>query len=91
VGGTTVTLLATSGDAATVVGDCGVTTNASLALNFAGNTVQGTMTYTVNDNGGAGCNALAGCMSVQAVSGVIATPTLTTGPPCDAQCDGASE
>lgn len=50
---------------------CSYTTNASLGLSFAGNTVQGTLTYTLSTTG-LGCGALASCQTVQAFAGVLA-------------------
>lgn len=51
-------------------GGCSFTVNASLLLNFAGDTVQGTMTYTLVTSGAA-CGALATCQTVQALAGVL--------------------
>jgi hypothetical protein len=53
---------------------------ASLTLNFAGDTVQGTMIYTLNTSGST-CQPLYNCQTVQALSGV-----LTPGP-ADASAD----
>jgi hypothetical protein len=49
---------------------CAYTVEASLSLNFAGDTVQGTMTYTLLTSGN-NCNALANCQTVQAFAGVL--------------------
>ncbi len=52
---------------------CSYTANASLQLNFSGDTVQGTMTYTLNLTGST-CGALVNCQTVQAMSGVLLPP-----------------
>jgi hypothetical protein len=53
--------------------NCSYTTNASLLVNFAGDTVQGTLTYTLSTTGN-GCGTLAACQTVQALSGVLSSP-----------------
>jgi hypothetical protein len=49
---------------------CTYAASASLSLNFAGDTVQGTMTYTLVTSG-SNCEALANCQTVQALAGVL--------------------
>jgi hypothetical protein len=49
---------------------CMFQVQASLSLNFAGDTVQGTMTYTLLTSGN-NCSALANCQTVQAFAGVL--------------------
>ena len=53
---------------------CTYLANPSLVLNFAGDTVQGTMTYTLTTSGN-NCTTLANCQTVQALSGVLQPPT----------------
>jgi hypothetical protein len=57
---------------------CTYQASASLALNFAGDTVQGTMTYTLTTSG-SNCNALSNCQTVQALSGVLQPPVVDGG------------
>jgi hypothetical protein len=59
---------------------CSYSAAATLTLNFAGDTVQGTMIYTLNTSGST-CQPLYNCQTVQALSGV-----LTPGP-ADASSD----
>jgi hypothetical protein len=49
---------------------CMYQATATLTLNFAGDTVQGTMIYTLNTTGTT-CQALENCQTVQALSGVL--------------------
>ncbi len=59
---------------------CSYSAAATLTLNFAGDTVQGTMVYTLNTSGST-CQSLYNCQTVQALSGVL-TPA-----PADASAD----
>lgn len=53
-------------------GGCPVTTNATLTLSFAGDTVQGTLVYTLTPGANTtACNALNGCQTVQAIAGAL--------------------
>lgn len=52
---------------------CTYSATPSLILNFAGDTVQGTMTYTLITSGN-NCTTLANCQTVQALSGVLQAP-----------------
>jgi len=49
---------------------CSYTTSVSMAASFAGDTVQGTLTYTLTTAGNA-CGALASCQTVQALAGAM--------------------
>lgn len=49
---------------------CTYAANASLVLNFQGDTVQGTMTYTLNLSGN-NCAPLYNCTTTQALAGVL--------------------
>ncbi len=76
-GGNQVTLAPVSPDSGTVpmgtLNGCTYTANASLSLNFAGDTVQGTMTYTLVTSG-SNCDSLSNCQTVQALAGVLQPP-----------------
>jgi hypothetical protein len=54
------------------VGNCMYSTLASLSLNFVGDTVQGTMTYSLLTNNASNCGDLPSCQTVQAIAGVLA-------------------
>jgi len=54
-------------------GSCTYTASPSLLLNFSGDTVQGTMTYTLSTTGG-NCQSLINCQTVQAFAGVLTSP-----------------
>ncbi len=68
------TLTPESPDSGTVpmgmLGGCTYTASPSLSLNFAGDTVQGTMTYTLVLSGD-DCDSLQNCQTVQALAGVL--------------------
>jgi hypothetical protein len=49
---------------------CSYSAAATLTLNFAGDTVQGTLIYTLNTSGSS-CQPLYNCQTVQALSGVL--------------------
>jgi hypothetical protein len=74
IGSYQATLTPASPDSGTVptgtLNGCTYTASASLSLNFAGDTVQGTMTYTLVTSG-SNCDTLANCQSVQALAGVL--------------------
>jgi hypothetical protein len=58
-------------DAATRIDGCAFGVTATLTANFQSDTVQGTVTYGVNNASGPKCSSLGACQSVQAFSGVI--------------------
>jgi hypothetical protein len=52
-------------------GNCTFTTSVVISLNFAGDTVQGTIVYGDNTNSGSDCGSLRSCQTVIAVAGVL--------------------
>jgi hypothetical protein len=58
-------------DAAAHIDGCTFGVTATLSANFQSDTVQGTVTYGVNNPNGPKCSSLGACQSVQAFSGVI--------------------
>jgi hypothetical protein len=58
-------------DAAARIDGCTFNVTATLSANFQSDTVQGTVTYGVNNPSGPKCSSLGACQSVQAFSGVI--------------------
>jgi hypothetical protein len=76
LGGNQVTLVPAALDSGvpTVDGSgCSYSTNVSLAATFAGDTVQGLMTYTLTTTGNS-CGTLSTCQTVQALAGALTTP-----------------
>lgn len=58
-------------DAATRIDGCAFGVTATLSASFQSDTVQGTLSYGVNNPTGPSCSSLGACQSVQAFSGVI--------------------
>jgi len=58
-------------DAQARIDGCTFGVTATLSANFQSDTVQGTVSYGVNNPNGPACSSLGACQSVQAFSGVI--------------------
>lgn len=77
IGGNTATLAtgacadAGATDAMARIDGCTFGVTATLTANFQSDTVQGTMTYGVNNQSGPHCPSFGACQSVQAFAGVI--------------------